>query len=36
LELQGDDGYAVDKAAEADGSSVYNTWRLAMGEELGR
>ena len=30
----GDDGYAVDSGGEADGSSVVNTWRLAMGAEL--
>ena len=32
----GDDGYSVDDGGEADGSSVVNTWRLAMGEELGK
>jgi hypothetical protein len=30
----GDDGYAVDKGGQADGSSVVNEWRLALGEEL--
>ena len=32
----GNDGYSVDPRNEANGSSVVNTWRLAMGEELGR
>jgi hypothetical protein len=32
----GNDGYTVDGGGEADGSSVVNTWRLAMGEELGK
>ena len=30
----GDDGYVVDKGGQADGSSVVNEWRLAMGAEL--
>lgn len=31
----GDDGYSVEGGEnEPDGSSVYNTWRLAMGKEL--
>jgi hypothetical protein len=30
----GDDGYQVDKGGQADGSSVVNTWKLAMGAEL--
>ena len=30
----GDDGYTVDSGGEADGSSIVNTWRLAMGAEL--
>ena len=28
------DGYSVDPGTEKDGSSVVNTWRLAMGAEL--
>jgi hypothetical protein len=30
----GNDGFAVDPGRELDGSSVFNTWRLAMGVEL--
>jgi hypothetical protein len=30
----GDDGYEVDQGGHADGSSVVNTWKLAMGAEL--
>ena len=30
----GDDGYVVDRAAAANGSSYINTWRLNMLEEL--
>ena len=30
----GNDGYSVDTGDEADGSSIINTWRLAMGEAL--
>lgn len=32
----GDDGYQVDKGAHANGASVINTWKLAMGAELDR
>ena len=32
---QGDDGYLVDRGGEVDGSSMVNTWRLAMGAALG-
>ena len=30
----GDDGYQVDRGSHSDGSSVVNTWKLAMGAEL--
>ena len=30
----GDDGYQVDAGGHSDGSSVVNTWKLAMGSEL--
>jgi hypothetical protein len=30
----GDDGYAPDPGGEQDGSSIVNTWRLAMAAEL--
>ena len=30
----GDDGYSVDVGTAENGSSVVNTWRLAMGAEL--